>query len=159
MADDRLMSRLAANGTLWMSPAAVGAMQDIDRRIKEGDESGWRGDPSMGLFYNQKLHRFEVWGIDVTGKEYLAAANDDLDINLVIKLRDGDPRKNDVFQRVIDNNLKIQREADLAEAERLAAMGDKLQWAIRQDFGAHLGGRKRLHAVSEFHKKETTSAA
>ena len=37
-----------------------------------------------------------------------------------------------------------------------AAMGDKLQWAIRQDFGAHLGGRKRLHAVSEFHKAKET---
>lgn len=158
--NEQLLSELRANGQLWMTPADMGAMLDIDRRIKDGDESGWRGDPSMGLFYNQQLERFEVWGFDRSGKEYLAAAHDKLDITLVHKLRDGDPRKHDVFQRVIDNNLKVQAEQAKADAEKLAEVADKLQWGIRQDFGQHFGGRKRFHAVTDEHKiKEKADAA
>lgn len=145
--NEHLLSELRANGQLWMTPADMGAMLDIDRRIKDGDESGWRGDPSMGLFYNQVLERFEVWGFDRAGKEYLAAAHDKLDITLVHKLRDGDPRKNDVFQRVIDNNMRLEQERARKDAERLAVVGDKLAWGIRQDFGQHLGGRKTMHAI------------
>jgi len=149
------MSRFAANGTLWMTPATIGALLDIDRRVKDGDESGWRGDPTMGLFYNQQLARFEVWGLDVTGKEYLAAANENLDVRIIEQLRNGAP-ENDPFQRVIDNNLRIKAEAEKAERERVAALADKLAWGIRQDFGQHLGGKKIMHAVTEDHKiKET----
>jgi hypothetical protein len=152
MSDERLISRLNANGQLWMTPASIGAMLDIDRRIKDGDESGWRGDPSMGLFYNQLLHRFEVWGIDSAGKEYLAAANEHLDVRIIEQLRNGDPRLHDVFQEVIDKNMRVKAAAEQAERERVASMADKLAWGIRQDFGQHLGGRKRMHAVTDGHK-------
>jgi len=142
-----------------MTPAAIGAMLDIDRRIKDGDESGWRGDPSMGLFYNQHLARFEVWGLDVRGKEYLAAANDNLDVRIIEQLRLGHP-ENDPFQRVLDNNARIKADAEKAERERVAELGDKLAWGIRQDFGQHLGGKKIMHAVTEGHKiKEQASCS
>lgn len=152
MADDRLLSRFEANGTLWMTPAAIGAMQGIDRRIKDGDESGWRGDPSMGLFYNQQLHRFEVWGFDAQNKEYLAAANDNLDVRIIEQLRNGDPRLHDVFQEVLDKNARLVADREAAEKEQRAAIADKLAWGIRQDFGQHLGGRKLMHAITDEHK-------
>ena len=126
MGDDRLISRLEANGQLWMTPASIGAMLDIDRRIKDGDESGWKGDPSMGLFYNQQLARFEVWGFDRAGKEYLACAHDHLTVEIIHKLRDGDPAKNDVFQRVIDNNLKVEADRKAKERDKLGEVSDKL---------------------------------
>ena len=152
MADDRLLSRLEANGTLWMTPASIGAMQDLDRRIKDGDESGWRGDPSMGLFYNQVLNRFEVWGFDKAGKEYLAAANDHMDVRIIEQLRNGDPRLHDVFQEVLDKNAKLAADRETADREKRLEVADKLAWGIRQDFGQHLGGRKFMHAVTDEHK-------
>ena len=140
---DSMISQLEANGVIHMSVAMLGDMHDIDQRIKYGDESGWRGDPSMGLFVNAITGHFEVWGIDRGGNGYLAASHDKLDHTLLIKLREGDPTRNDAFQRVLDHNAKVEADKKAAAREKLEEAGDKLQWAIRQDFSQHMGGRRR----------------
>lgn len=142
-----MISNLEANGHLMLTTAQIGDLMDIDSRIKNGDESGWRGDPTMGIFINRHTGMFEVWGIDRGGNQYLAASHDKLDHTLLIKLREGDPTKHDVFQRVLDHNQKMLDDARAKERERLAEVGEKFQWAIRQDFAQHMGGRKRVHAV------------
>lgn len=153
MSDDILFSPLGASGRLWMTPETKGAMEDIGRRIRDGDESGWRGDPTMCLYLNQQTGHFEVWGIDRVGQEYMACSHPHLTIEIIHKLRDGDPQKNDVFQRVLDNNAKLAADRAQRDREKLADVADKLHWGIRQDFGPHLGGRKRLHAVTETHHR------
>lgn len=156
---DLLFSPLAANGRLWLTPETMGAMEDIGKRIRDGDESGWRGDPTMGLFYNQHTGNFEVWGADRRGEQYLACVHPHLTLEIIHKLREGDWQKNDVFQRVLDANAKLAADQAQADREKLQDIGDKLHWGIRQDFGAHLGGRKRFHAVTDEHRvKEKVSA-
>jgi hypothetical protein len=142
-----LISQSEANGAVLMTTQQIGDLFDIDRRIKEGDESGWRGDPSMGVFFNRITHCYEVWGIDRAGNDYLAASHDKLDHTLLIKLREGDPRKHDVFQRVMDHNEKLKADQAAADHEKLGAMAEKMAWAIRRDFAAHMGGGKRQHSI------------
>ena len=155
MADlSTMISNLEANGHLMLTTAQIGDLMDIDRRIKQGDESGWRGDPTMGVFINRFTGQFEVWGVDRGGNEYLAAAHDKLDHTLLIKLREGDPTKHDVIQRVLDKNQRLRDEREARDRERIAEVADKLQWGIRQDFGQHLGGRKRMHFVSDGTSRE-----
>ena len=144
-----MISNLEANGHLMLTTAQIGDLMDIDSRIKNGDESGWRGDPTMGIFINRHTGMFEVWGIDRAGNQYLAASHDKLDHTLLIKLREGDPTKHDVFQRVLDKNQKMLADAKAKEHERFAEVGDKLQWAIKRDHGQHMGGRRRMYAVSD----------
>lgn len=139
MHQDTMLSHLEANGVMWVPQDLF----DIDRRIKWGDESGWRGDKSMGLFYNPHMARYEVWGIDRGGNQYLAASHHELSVELVHKLRDGDPTRNDPWQKVLDHNAKLEAERKAKDAERASEVADKLAWAIRRDFGQHLGGSRR----------------
>ena len=149
-----MLSHLEANGVLHLTLAQIGDLMDIDGRIKNGDESGWRGDPSMGIFINKLSGQFEVWGIDRAGCEYKACSSDTLDVNIIHKLRDGDPVRGDPFQKVLDHNAKIKADRDSLEQDKIREVADKMEWAIRQDFGQHLGGRKRMHAIPELPVKE-----
>lgn len=150
-----MISNLEANGHLMLTTAQIGDLMDIDSRIKNGDESGWRGDPTMGIFINRHTGMFEVWGIDRGGNQYLAASHDKLDHTLLIKLREGDPTKHDVFQRVIDKNKKVLEDAQAKESERLRDVAEKFHWAVKRDFGQHMGGRRTMYAVSD--KPERTA--
>jgi hypothetical protein len=150
---DTMISALEANGHLSVPLNFIGDMLDIDRRVKQGDESGWRGDPSMGLFLNPENGNFEVWGVDARGKAYLAASHHKMDHTLLIKLREGDWRKHDVIQRVLDNNASLEATAKAKARDEFEALADKMQWAIRRDFAQHLGGRGGIHAVPG--RKET----
>ena len=116
---------------------------DIDRRIKDGDESGWRGDPSMGLFYNPQTLMFEVWGIDRGGNQYLACSHHACDHTLLAKLVAGDPTRNDVIGRVLAANEKANKDRSDAERDRRSEIADKLGFAIRKDFGHLEGGTHR----------------
>lgn len=126
---------------------------DIDRRIKFGDESGWRGDPSMRLYWNPTSMEYEVVGTDAMGVDYLAASHHTCDHTLLIKLVAGDPRKHNVPAEILARNAKRRADIDAAEREQRLAIADKMEWAIRQDLGQHLGGRKRMHAVTDDHGK------
>lgn len=135
---DYAISPLTSTGTVPMSVAMVGDMYDLDDRIKNGDESGWRGDPTMCINLNTITGWWEVWGIDRAGKQYLAASHDKLDHTLLIKLREGDPRKNDVFERVLKANQKLKDDQKQADDENFAEIAAKVQHAINKDFhGRH----------------------
>lgn len=134
-----MLSHLEANGVLHVRTAQVGDLMDIDRRIKNGDESGWRGDPSMCVCINTTNGMFEVWGIDRCGHQYKAASHHKLDVELVRKLRDGDPRTHDVFSEVMAANARAQQLRDDAEHDARMVIADKLAWAVRRDFAAQLG--------------------
>lgn len=137
---DSMLPQVEANGVMYLPMDLF----DIDRRIKDGDESGWRGDPSMGLFYNPHAGRFEVWGRDRANNEYLAATHHELSVEIVHKLRDSDPQRVDVFQQVLDHNEKVKADNAAKDREKLAEVADKLKWGIRQDFGHLAGGTRRL---------------
>ena len=142
-----MISHLQATGHLTLPMAMVGDLCDIDARIKNGDESGWRGDPSMGVFLNAGNGQFEVWGVDRGGNEYLAASHDRLDHTLLVKLREGDPTRHDVIQRVLDANAKLEADRQATDRDAFGEVAEKIQWGIRQDFAQHLGGRGGIHAV------------
>jgi hypothetical protein len=99
-----MVSALAANGTVELPVAMVGDMLKLDHRIKYGDESGWRGDISMGIFMNRELKRFEVWGLDAHQRPYLACSSKTLGLGIIHQLREGDPQKHDVFAEVMAAN-------------------------------------------------------
>lgn len=146
-----MISKLEANGVVWLPTAMVADIQDLDERIKYGDESGWRGDPSMGIFLNRQAERFEVWGIDRSGRQYMAASHDRLDDGwIILKLLAGDPYRHDVFQETLDHNAKVRADNKAKDAEAFREVGDKLHWALRKDLG--LGDR--LHAVGAPDKKD-----
>lgn len=127
---------------------------DIARRIREGDEL-WRGDPTMRLTYNPDptIRRFEVIGLDVTGAPYIAAAHDRCDQTLLIKLAEGDPRRGNVFERVMKHNEQVRKDREDAERDQRMEIADKMHWAIKQDLGQHLGGRRRLHGMYDGSKE------
>jgi hypothetical protein len=141
--------RIAGN-RVWIDQSVL----DIDRRIKEGDESGWRGDPSMFLMFNPATDLFEVWGIDRGGNQYMACSHHQCDHILLQKLVAGDPTKNDVVGKVLEANERLQKDREDAEKDKRMEAHDKLAHAIRQDFGAHLGGRKLSHGMYDGKKKE-----
>lgn len=143
-----MISDLEANGKVELPIAMIGDLMDIDVRVKYGDAViGWRGDPSMGVFFNQVTHEFEIWGIDRAGNDYKAASNPTLDQQLIVKLRDGDPRLGDVMQRVLDTNAKRRADAEAVDRDARGELGEKLQWAIRRDMAAHNGGRGAVHSI------------
>ena len=147
---DTLIPHLQANGVLEV-PFDV---FDIDRRIKFGDESGWRGDPTMCLCINPHAERYEVWGIDRHGNEYMACSAKELDHRILVQLREGDPTRNDPWQKVLDHNAKLKEDQDKADRDQFAQVADKVQWGIRQDFGHLLGGRGRKHAFPDAPKSD-----
>ena len=143
-----MISHLEANGHVTMSIAQVGDLCDIDHRVKNGDESGWRGDPTMGIYFNVDTKMFEVWGLDRAGKSYLACSHDRLDHQILVKLRQGDPRKHDVIQEVLDANTKMRDDDARRQRAALEEFADKVAWGIRRDFAQHLGGRGAVHVVN-----------
>lgn len=135
---DYAIPSISSTGTVPMSIAQVGDLYDIDARIKDGDESGWRGDPSMGIFVNTETGMFEVWGKDRAGRDYLAASHHQLDHTLLIKLREGDPQKHDVIDRVLKHNQKLRDDQKQADDEKFAVIADKVRHAINKEFhGRH----------------------
>lgn len=142
------LSAMEANGRISMSLEMYADFCDLDRRIKFGDGNGWRGDPSMMLVFNTVKKRFEVWGIDGLGNEYEAAFDDAMSPKLLTKLRDGDWQRNDVHQRVLDNNAMVKANAEAKDRDMRGELAEKMQWAIRRDFATHLGGRGAIHSIS-----------
>lgn len=151
---DSMLSSLEATGHIPMTMAMIGDLMDIDHRVKYGDESGWRGDPTMCVCINSipghpQEGWFEVWGIDRGGNQYKAASSPKLDHSLLIKLREGDPTRSDPWQKVLDHNAKVKADQEQADREKRADIADKLAWGIRQDFGHLYGGRRNHWHISK----------
>lgn len=142
-----MLSGLEANGHVELPMAMLGDLLDIDRRAKYGDESGWRGDPTMHVCFNTETHNFEIWALDNREQPYMACSHDKLNLELIRKLVAGDPRKGDVGQRVLDHNAKVRADQEAQERDRFMEFGEKAQWAIRRDMATHFGGRGAVHSI------------
>lgn len=159
MDTDQMLSGLEANGIMWLSRDHLDQLADIDRRAKYGDESGWRGDPTMCVCINTNKTDaehgwFEVWGIDARGNPYKAASHPRCDVGLIERLRLGDWQNQDPFSRVMEQNARMQADVDARRADQRAGVVDKMAWAVRRDFAAELGtGRHDVHAVPAFKEK------
>lgn len=116
---------------------------DIGRRIAQGDEL-WRGDPTMGLFWNPVEGMFEVWGEDIAGTPYLAVAHTHADARLVMKLVEGDWQKGLAKLEALQA-AEIKRKADEQKVidDQNEELADKLHWALVKDIGQHEGGMTR----------------
>lgn len=137
------VTRFDPGPRMWVDASVF----DIDRRIKEGDESGWRGDPTMDLMFNPATRMFEVWGTDLGGNRYMAASHHRADHTLLMKLVNGDPQRFDVVAGVLETNRRLAEAREAAEKEQRMEAHHKLQWAIRRDFGHLMGGRKAVHSM------------
>jgi hypothetical protein len=118
---------------------------DIARRIREGDESGWRGDPTAALMFNQFTNKFEVWMEDGMRQPYIAATSDRCDHTLLVKLVEGDWQKGKQLLEELQKKNHQAHAARLdAQADQRAELADKLHWAIMKDVG-HLEGGTHRH--------------
>jgi hypothetical protein len=108
---------------------------DIATRIREGDESGWRGDPSASLMHNPFTNKFEVWMVDGMNVPYIAATSDKCDHSLILKLIEGDWQKGRQLLEAIQKKNREDKRREIA---------DKLHWAIIKDVG-HLEGGTHRH--------------
>lgn len=111
----------------------AGHVLDIDRRIREGDDV-WRGDPSMGLYFDPTSGMWEVWGLDIAGAPYRAAVAEFADQRLLNQLVDGDWQRGvGLFEQIEKANAKLAADQAAAADDFHEGMADKLAWAIRRD--------------------------
>lgn len=117
---------------------------DIARRIREGDESGWRGDPSAALMHNPLTNKFEVWLEDGMNQPYIAATSDKCDHTLLLKLAEGDWQRGRKLLEEIQKKNHAAHKAKLdADEDKRREIADKLHWAIIKDVGHMEGGNRR----------------
>jgi len=117
---------------------------DIARRVREGDESGWRGDPSASLMHNPFTNKFEVWLVDGMNVPYIAATSDKCDHTLIMKLIEGDWQKGKLLEELQKKNRAARQAQIDGEQDRRMEIADKLHWALLKDVG-HLEGGTHRH--------------
>lgn len=137
-------------------PGAEGWMEvttdiyDIARRVREGDESGWRGDPTASVMFNPVTNHFEVWMIDETNTPYIACSNQRCDHTLIMKLIEGDWQKGRRLLEEIQKKNRTAHAAKLSEdRDRAEEIADKMHWAIIRDLGHLEGGTRRQYSFNE----------
>ncbi|CAB4183184.1 hypothetical protein UFOVP1083_39 [uncultured Caudovirales phage] len=123
---------------------------DIARRVREGDESGWRGDPTASILLNPMTEHFEVWMIDDQNTPYIACSSPRCDHSLILKLIEGDWRKgHKLLEEIQKKNHAAKKAEEDAKKEQSAEIADKMHWAILKDLG-HLEGGTHRH--TSFHQ-------
>lgn len=137
-----------SNGVLMLTVAQIGDLNDIDNRVKFGDESGWRGDPTMCVCIDKLTGMFEVWGLDSHNTPYKAVTHHKLNHEIIRKLIAGDWQKHDVIDEVMAANAALEAANAAKDKDNRMVVAEKMAWAIRQDFAQHLGGRGGVHAIS-----------
>lgn len=133
---------------------------DVGRRIREGDPtSGWSGDTAMSLRVALPVDpttgepvrsappRFEVWGVDARGMDYMVLSWPRCDASLLAELRRLTSTPLEVRVALRQRQLDRDR-ARAAEAAR-APLVDRLAWGLKRDLGHQYGGTSRfVHALS-----------
>lgn len=143
-----LLSQHIPNADAWAEISTD--VYDIARRIREGDESGWRGDPTASVMFNPLTQHFEVWMVDALNRPYIACSSSRCDHSLIIKLIEGDWQKGRKLLEDIQkkgqaaHNAKVQ-----AERDKVEEMADKIHWAIVRDVGHLEGGTRRQYSFNE----------
>jgi hypothetical protein len=122
---------------------------NIAERIRKGDESGWRGDPTASILFNPLTQHFEVWLIDGQNTPYIACSSPRCDHSLIVKLIEGDWQKG---HRLIEDIQKKNRAAraaeDQAQRDKAEELADKMHFAIIKDIGHLEGGTKRQYSMN-----------
>jgi hypothetical protein len=122
---------------------------NISERIRKGDESGWRGDPTASILFNPLTQHFEVWLIDGQNTPYIACSSPRCDHSLIVKLIEGDWQKG---HRLIEDIQKKNRAAraaeDSAQRDKAEELADKMHFAIIKDIGHLEGGTKRQYSMN-----------
>ena len=117
---------------------------DIARRVREGDESGWQGDPTASILFNPLTQHFEVWLIDAQNTPYIACSSQRCDHSLILKLIEGDWRKGHrLLEDIQKKNAAARKAEDDAKHEQAREIADKIHWAIIKDLGHLEGGTHR----------------
>ncbi len=133
------MLRLAQQGYVHF-PESV---QDIDRRAREGDEI-WRGDPTMGLFFNYIDSRWEILGRDEHGNQYVAAWSETPDLGLIQSLARGDWRRGRALAaELAKSNERATKDRDDKIREARLERIDQAAHRLRKVVGHHYGGLSR----------------
>lgn len=122
---------------------------DIARRVREGDESGWRGDPTASIMFNPLTQHFEVWLVDAMNQPYIACSSPRCDHTLIMKLIEGDWQKGKRILEDIQKKNKAAHDAQVAgDREKAEEIADKIHWAIIKDLGHLEGGNKRFFSMN-----------
>jgi hypothetical protein len=142
-----LMGSHIPNADQWMEVSFD--VFDIVRRIREGDESGWRGDPNASIMFNPMTKMFEVWLVDERNTPYIACSSDRCDHSLIVKLIEGDWQRGKRLLEEIQKKNRAAHEARLTEdKDRAEEIADKLHWAIIRDIGHLEGGNRRQYSFA-----------
>lgn len=119
----------------WMAEADP----EIVKLLQEGDPTiGWEGDPRLYIRRNNYTGGWTVWRLCEDGQERAicsSKASHNLDKSLLIRLRDHDSRKVDVFQKVDKQNTAAKKAQDTAQEEFVHEMLEKVYWAAAKDLG------------------------
>ena len=120
---------------------------DIARRVREGDESGWRGDPTASVMFNPLTQHFEVWMIDEQNTPYIACSSPKCDHSLILKLIEGDWQKGKRLLEDIQKKNRAARDAEMTmQRDKAEELADKMHYAIIKDLGHLEGGTRRQHS-------------
>jgi len=119
----------------------------ITERVQCGDATvGWRGDPEMDVYLDDRTGEVAVYGFDAHRQRYLVTVIGTWDPGwrheLLRRLRDGDWQNPDAYQRAVDAELRREADKDAALAEQTSACAERFAWAVRRDCG-HVVGQSR----------------
>lgn len=112
-------------------------MNDLVRRLREGDSTGWEGDPRLTLAWNRPERRYELWRLE-RDSQYRLVARGPIDggmpYDLTRQLVAHDQRRGfDVFAEVRAHNAEVERRQEADLTEKMAPAYEKLRWALRKD--------------------------
>lgn len=143
-----LMGQFIPNSDAWAEISTD--VYDIARRIREGDESGWRGDPTASVMFNPLTQHFEVWLVDALNQPYIACSSPRCDHSLIVKLIEGDWRKGHrLLEDIQKKNRAARQAAEQGEHDKVQEMADKIHWALIRDIGHLEGGTRRQYSMNQ----------
>lgn len=127
---------------------------NITERIRKGDESGWRGDPSASVMFNPLTQQFEVWLVDEHQTPYIACSGPRCDHSLIVKLIEGDWQKGKKLLEEIQKKNREARSKEMSlQRDMSEELADKMHYAIMKDLGHMEGGTRRQHSFNTSKKK------
>lgn len=128
---------------------------------------GWQGDGRLAVYSFPRKRMFILVRLERDG-EYRRVREMPTDRPLSPRavgelcrwLVERDPKKGfDLVKYLDEHNAAVDREREREADEWRADKADKLAWALKQDLGAHLGGKRFEHPVGEvpWHEEKATS--
>lgn len=127
---------------------------DFYQRLHFGDASlGWLGDVNLGVYHENG--RIEVWRWCEDGEPRLIVRSRPgmarLDSGLLRFLAAHDTQRRGGFDpkaHVDSHNARVEAQRQVDLDARFEEAADKLHYAIRKDFGSHIGGlTKRQYSL------------